>query len=290
MEVNIQDSPSNVVTVKPSTAKAATKEEIKGIKSDVAKVSSKGKKQDKELEKLKSGGKKQDKELEKLKEGLDALKKKGAKKKQLSEYNLFVKRQLKEGKTFLQAVSLWKKQQKNLKKLNNPKSKKKSVPVKKTKKQVKPKVSKKLLKHLKNERSVVHFHKESPDSSLLLGALKDSKREVMFAEEKIDLLADKIKKLEQSFNFTSPKGNSVFLKDMVSSMANADESSDESTAVRLAGLYFREVARLGFKRSLELDDVISAYFYSLARLKRRDSESKQILDSMKKTSDGGMHT
>lgn len=56
--------------------------------------------------------------------------------------------------------------------------------------------------------------------------------------------------------------------------------SDEITAIKLSHLYFKEIARLGFKRSLELEDIINAYFYSLARLKRKEPETKEILESM----------
>jgi hypothetical protein len=51
---------------------------------------------------------------------------------------------------------------------------------------------------------------------------------------------------------------------------------DEEVALRMVKLYFEEVARLGFKRTLDLDAIINAYFYSLARLKRKDKEIELI--------------
>ncbi len=55
---------------------------------------------------------------------------------------------------------------------------------------------------------------------------------------------------------------------------------DEEMAFRMVKLYFEEVARLGFKRTLDLDAIINAYFYSLARLKRKDKEMKLIEDKV----------
>ncbi len=48
--------------------------------------------------------------------------------------------------------------------------------------------------------------------------------------------------------------------------------SDEDTAFRLVKLYFEEVARLGFKRKVDLDTTINAYIYTLDRLSRKKQE------------------
>jgi hypothetical protein len=47
---------------------------------------------------------------------------------------------------------------------------------------------------------------------------------------------------------------------------------DEQVAAQLVKLYFEEIARLGFKRSLDFDSIINAYFYCLQRLKHREKE------------------
>ncbi|MCX6803124.1 MAG: hypothetical protein NTY48_00985 [Candidatus Diapherotrites archaeon] len=52
--------------------------------------------------------------------------------------------------------------------------------------------------------------------------------------------------------------------------------NDEEAAFKIVRLYFEEVARLGFKRSLDLDQMINAYFYTLNRLKHRDKAMKEI--------------
>ncbi|MFH1663673.1 MAG: hypothetical protein ABH986_02605 [archaeon] len=55
---------------------------------------------------------------------------------------------------------------------------------------------------------------------------------------------------------------------------------DEEMAFRMVKLYFEEIARLGFKRTLDLDAIINAYFYSMARLKRKEKEMKLIEDKV----------
>lgn len=58
--------------------------------------------------------------------------------------------------------------------------------------------------------------------------------------------------------------------------------SDEEMAFRMVKLYFEEIARLGFKRTLDLDAIINAYFYSLVRMKRKDSEMELIKEKVLK--------
>lgn len=43
--------------------------------------------------------------------------------------------------------------------------------------------------------------------------------------------------------------------------------SEEEVSFRLVSIYFEEIARLGFKRSLDLDAIINAYFYTLEKIK-----------------------
>ena len=52
--------------------------------------------------------------------------------------------------------------------------------------------------------------------------------------------------------------------------------SDEEVAYRLVNLYFQEIARLGFKRRLDLDSIINAYLYSLEKLKNKEKELEGI--------------
>lgn len=59
------------------------------------------------------------------------------------------------------------------------------------------------------------------------------------------------------------------------------EISDEEMAHRIVRLYFEEIARLGFKRKLDLDSIINAYFYTLQRLRNKDKEMKSIVKLVK---------
>ncbi len=58
--------------------------------------------------------------------------------------------------------------------------------------------------------------------------------------------------------------------------------SDEEMAFRMVKLYFEEVARMGFKRTLDLDAIINAYFYSLVRMKRKNTEMDLIKEKVLK--------
>ncbi len=51
---------------------------------------------------------------------------------------------------------------------------------------------------------------------------------------------------------------------------------DEKVAFKLVDIYFAEIARLGFKRSLDLDAIINAYFYTLSRLKNKDTLVREM--------------
>ncbi len=58
---------------------------------------------------------------------------------------------------------------------------------------------------------------------------------------------------------------------------------DEEIAYRIVKLYFEEVARLGFKRTLNLDSILNAYFYSLKRLMNKEIELATIEKIVKET-------
>ncbi len=64
---------------------------------------------------------------------------------------------------------------------------------------------------------------------------------------------------------------------------------DEEVAAKIVGLYFEDVARIGFKRQLDLDQVINAYFYTLRQLGEKESKmrsfEKKILSEEKEMLD-----
>ncbi|HPM85879.1 MAG: hypothetical protein PHY04_03090 [Candidatus ainarchaeum sp.] len=51
--------------------------------------------------------------------------------------------------------------------------------------------------------------------------------------------------------------------------------NDEEVAFRIVRLYFEEIARLGFKRTLDLDQMIDAYFYTLKKLSGKEEAVKK---------------
>jgi len=56
--------------------------------------------------------------------------------------------------------------------------------------------------------------------------------------------------------------------------------NDEEVAFRIVRLYFEDVARLGFKRQLDLDQMINSYFYTLKKLKGKDAAIKKATEQI----------
>ena len=255
--------------------------------------------------KLDAASKKLDDEVAKLMKEMKGLKSKGKSKKTLSEYNLFIRRQLKAGRTFAQAVRLWKRSQaatKTLKKKSGAKpAKKKPVPAKKkAKKPVKKKpkpVKKKPIK--RKQKPARKKLKKKIRRKIRVTKKFTSVRTVrpivlekdVLSRDKIEELASRIAE-KQSFALRALVGGqqrsfTQSTSTKISSEGAIDEElSDEELALRLTNLYFKEIAQLGFKRSLELDAVINAYFYSLARVKRKEVEAKEIIEAIRKAGMG----
>lgn len=53
--------------------------------------------------------------------------------------------------------------------------------------------------------------------------------------------------------------------------------NDEEVSFKIVRLYFEEVARLGFKRQLDLDQIINSYFYTLKKIKDKDVVMRRIV-------------
>ena len=56
--------------------------------------------------------------------------------------------------------------------------------------------------------------------------------------------------------------------------------NDEEVSFKLIRLYFEEIARLGFKRQLDLDQILNAYFYTLKKIKNKDEAMRKIVKEM----------
>jgi len=57
--------------------------------------------------------------------------------------------------------------------------------------------------------------------------------------------------------------------------------SDEEVAARILHIYFREVARLGYKRRLSLDEVINAYYYTISKLGGKKKAMASLIEKVK---------
>jgi len=66
---------------------------------------------------------------------------------------------------------------------------------------------------------------------------------------------------------------------------SGEKMNDEEVSFRIVRLYFEEIARLGFKRQLDLDQILNAYFYTLSKVKNKDvimrKAIKEIMDQEK---------
>jgi len=107
-----------------------------------------------------------------------------------------------------------------------------------------------------------------------LSAIKDE----MHAMEK-DMSKSAMPQMSMHGSRSESKSDSRTVSEKVSShtqkvmeMVSDRGIPDEQVAAQLVKLYFEEIARLGFKRSLDFDSIINAYFYCLQRLKHREKE------------------
>ncbi|MFA5931265.1 MAG: hypothetical protein WC821_03055 [archaeon] len=66
-------------------------------------------------------------------------------------------------------------------------------------------------------------------------------------------------------------------------LREAMNPDSEEIAFKIVQTYFIEVARLGFKRQLTLDEIINAYFYALARVKRQNVEMSEVADAVRES-------
>ncbi len=233
---------------------------------------------------------KQDTEISKLKAEVARLagkgKVKGKKKvnsKRVSEYNLFIRKQIKAGYTFIQAVKEWNKYQTLMSKdkrrpsaynqfigsqMRLGKSFKESVRLWKLAKAGKlgrkgttKTITKTVTKRIKSKPKVKYVTrnvKTKPIIKYKTRVVRDS-----LSEEKI-----------KSIIVSSIKSASS-----VKPVTKSD--SEEQTALDIIETYFGEVARLGLKRQLTLDEIINSYLYTLARVKREDVELMEVARILK---------
>ena len=213
---------------------------------------------------------KQDVEIAKLKATMEKLKKKKSTKGHVSEYNLFVRKQIKAGLTFIQAAKQWSK----YKALQKKKSRKLSAynqfigsqmrlgktftqavalwKLAKAGKLGKKGVTKTIT------RTVVRRVKSKPVSRTIT---------------QTKIIQPSSFSVEQLKNIIESSKEHSISKDDIKQAMGPD---DEEIAFKILQTYFIEIARLGFKRRLSLDEIIDAYFYSLARVRSKGGKFSEV--------------
>ncbi len=272
---------------------------------------------------------KQKAELSRLQKELDKLSKRKASKKQLNEYNLFMRRQLNEGKTFAQAVKIWK-QVKRVEEGKLPTKTKTRTVTKTVVKRLKAKPVVKYrtrVKQIVKEKPVIKYQtkiekvtdpeleRSINEKETQLARLESEKERLrMQADSELESLRHKnqmdIASLRQKFDLellaerqkldaerrdlekrmseetTRLKGDLALAQQVAQSPEvrlarishGTASASPEQVAHYVLRVFFGEITHVGFKRRLSLDDVLNAYFYSLAQVSQR--MGKPVLNAM----------
>jgi len=257
------------------------------------------------LKKERAKNTKQDSEITKLKAAMEKLKKKKSSSRHVSEYNLFVRKQIKMGRTFSQAAKQWNKykalQKKRGRKLSAynqfigsqmrlGKTFKQSVSMWKLAKSGKlgrkgrtRTITKTLIRRIKSKpitKTIVRRIKSKP--KIVVRRVK-SKPKVIVRRLRPKLIKKTITRtrvLPAGFNASQLKqvfesvsaSHSISKKDL----KNAFAPDDEEIAFKIIQTYFIEIARLGFKRRLSLDEIIDAYFYALSRVSSHGAKFEDV--------------
>lgn len=205
-----------------------------------------------------------------------------------SAYNQFIGSQMRLGKTWTQAVALWKLAKAGkLGKKGTTRTVTKTIVKKiKSKPEIKyrtrtrtivskPKIkyrtrtieSKPKIKYRTRTRTIVRTVKAKPT--------KRTVTRIVRSAPQMD-----VSKLTQAFE-SSVSSHSISKSDLKEAFA----PDAEEIAFKMIQTYFIEIARQGFKRQLTLDEMINAYFYALARVKRKNVEMTEVEQAVK---DAGM--
>jgi hypothetical protein len=257
----------------------------------------------KELKKVKSKSNKQSVEIAKLKAEMEKLKKKKTKSGHISEYNFFIKKQILSGLTFSQAVRQWNKY-KSLQAKNKRRPSaynqfigsqmrlgktflaavalwKLAKAGKLGKKGKTRTVTKTVVKRIKSKPKI----KYRTRTKTVVKRVRSRPKVVVRKVRSRPIL--KTKKITRVLR--SPGTNFSALKTLIESshtstseIKSALNPDDEEIAFKIVQTYFKEIARFGLKRQLSLDEIINAYFYALARVKRENIEMSEVASAVKK--------
>ncbi|MFA5125534.1 MAG: hypothetical protein WC462_00845 [archaeon] len=189
-----------------------------------------------------------------------------------SAYNQFIGSQMRLGKTFLQAVALWR-----LARAGKLGRKGKTKTVTKTVVRTRTIKSKPKIRYRTKTKTVVRRIKSKPKIKYR------TKTVVRRVKSKPVSRTRTITRVVRS----SPRFDMSALREIISSSSHSSSISKsdlkealnpdaEEIAFKIVQTYFIEVARLGFKRQLSLDEIINAYFYALARVRRQNIEMSEV--------------
>jgi len=284
----------------------------------------------KEIKKERKRNSKQDADIEMLKAEIEKLKKKKIARGHVSEYNIFIRKQIRAGmsfskaakqwskykslqeknkrrpsaynqfigsqmrlgKTWAQAVALWKLAKAGkLGKKGSVKTVTKTVVRTRTIKS-KPKIkyrtrtveSKPKIRY--RTRTIESKPKIRYRTKTIVKKIK-SKPTVVVKRIKSKPVQRTVTKFVSSPSVDVSQIRSAFESSMSShsitksDLKEAFNPDAEEIAFKIIQTYFIEIARLGLKRQLTLDEIINAYFYALARVKRRGIEMSEVEEAVK---------
>lgn len=279
----------------------AVKKQLKSISRKLEKNKKQSSKRDRKLKaavaRTKAVSEKVKAELEKLREDLKKSKGKRSKK-QLSEYNLFMRRQLLEGKTFNQAIRLWQKLRRVEEGKIPTRTKIKTV-VKKVRVKSKPRVvvrTRRVLVKSKPKirtrtvvktRTVVRKAKPIVKYKTRTKIVRQIKPVIKYRVRTKTVEKPVIKTVEKpvldtammerlaeqiSTDIAQKMGYSTtarIARTETTVSTGLHELATEEMAYRMVKMYFEELARIGFKRQMSLDDLVDAFIYSWYRVEKR---------------------
>jgi hypothetical protein len=284
----------------------------------------------KQVKKEKAKNVKQDAEIAKLKEDLAKLKKKRKfNTSHVSEYNIFIRKQIRSGLTFIQAVKQWNRyrslEAKNkrrpsaynqfigsqmrlgktwtqavalwklakagkLGKKGSTKTITKNIYLTRTIKS-KPKIkyrtrtieSKPKIKYRTRTNTIIKKVRSKPRVITKFKTRTITK----YKNVKSKPVSRTITRVVQSPGIDMAELREIFQSRMSSSQISKTDLKEafspdaEEIAFKIIQTYFIEIARLGFKRQLTLDEIINAYFYALARVRRQNIEASEVEEAVR---------
>jgi hypothetical protein len=202
-----------------------------------------------------------------------------------SAYNQFIGSQMRIGKTFTEAVALWK-----LAKAGTLGKKGITKTITKVKYKTRNVMSKpQIVEKIKYRTRTIHdkpqvvvkkVAKKPKILTKIVYRTKTIPAQPTTVVEKVDY--NKLIGLFSDSLSTSMSKIETVSKSDISSALNVD---DEEIAFKIVQTYFKEIARFGFKKQLTLDEIVDAYLYALARVKRNESQNLEVA---KRVQDAGM--